>query len=230
AILTNHITGITKLSFRDVTPLNMLMREYVVATVRADHPITSTRDLIARLKKDPTSITFGFATARGNQNHIVIGMFARAAGVDPKALKTVIFASGAAGLTAVLGGHIDMLVGTPGTALPQVETGKARILGISAAARQPGRQAALPTFREQGIDAIYYAWRGYLLPKGVTPAQIAYWEQAFAKIVQAENWKKDLEDNAWSDDLRGAADTRKHLEAEHELLARMLVDLGVITR
>ena len=230
AIVTNHIIGTTKLGFRDVTPLNILMREYVTATVRADHPLTSAKDLLARLKKDPTSLSFGFATARGNQNHIVIGMFARAAGVDPKLLKTVVFASGAAGLTAVLGGHVDMLVGTPGTALPQVEGGKARVLGISSAARQPGKQAALPTFREQGIDAVYYAWRGFLLPRGVTPAQVAFWEQAFAKIVQAENWKKDLEDNAWADDLRGAAETRKHLEAEHELLSRMLTELGVITR
>lgn len=229
-IVTNHITGVTKLSFRDVTPLNVLMREYVTATVRADSQIASAQDLLARLKKDPAGITFGFATARGNQNHIVIGMFARAAGVEPKLLKTVIFASGAAGLTAVLGGHIDMLVGTPGTALTQAEAGKVRVLGISAAARLPGRQATLPTFREQGIDAVYYAWRGFLLPRNVTPAQVAFWEQAFAKITQGESWKKDLEDNAWSDDLRGAAETRKHLEAEHELLSRMLVELGVIAR
>ena len=230
AIVTNHITGVTKLSFRDVTPLNILIREYIVATVRIDHPLASANDLIARLKKDPASVSMGFATARGNQNHIVIGMLARAAGIDPKALKTVIFASGAQGLTAVLGGHVDMLVGTPGTALPQAEGGKVRILGISSATRQPGKLAAFPTFREQGIDAVYYAWRGFLAPRSITPAQIAFWEQAFAKIAQGEDWKKDLEDNAWADDLRGAAETRRHLEAEHELLSRMLVDLGVIAR
>lgn len=228
AIVTNHIIGTTKLSFRDVTPLNILMREYITATVRADSPIASAKDLIARLKKDPASVSFGFATARGNQNHIVIGMFARAAGVEPKGLRVVVFASGAAGLTAVLGGHVDMLVGTPGTTLPHVETGKVRVVGISAATRQPGKQAVLPTFREQGLDIVYYAWRGFLAPRGITPAQIAFWEQAFTKITQGETWKKDLEDNAWSDDLRGAVETRKHLEAEHELLSRMLVDLGVI--
>ncbi len=230
AIVTNHIAGVTKLSFRDVTPLNILIREYIVATVRIDSRIASAKDLVARLRKDPAGISFGFATARGNQNHIAIGMIARAAGVDPKLLKTVIFASGAAGLTAVLGGHVDMLVGTPGTALPQLEAGKVRVLGISSAARQPGKLAAVPTFREQGVDAVYYAWRGFLLPRDATPAQVAFWEQSFAKIAQSETWKKDLEDNAWADDLRGAAETRKHLEAEHELLSRMLVELGVIAR
>jgi putative tricarboxylic transport membrane protein len=230
AIVTNHLVGTTKLGFRDVTPLNILMREYVTATVRADSQIANAKDLLARLKKDPGSVTFGFATARGNQNHIVIGMIARAAGVDPKALRTAVFASGAAGLTAVLGGHVDMLVGTPGTALPQAAAGKARVLAVSAATRQPGNLAEVPTFREQGIDAVYYAWRGFLAPRDITPAQVAFWEQAFAKIAQGPSWKKDLEDNAWADDLRGAAETRKHLEAEEELLGRMLVELGVITR
>jgi putative tricarboxylic transport membrane protein len=230
AIVTNNVIGTTKLSYRDVTPLNIVMREYITATVRADSPIANAKDLIARLKKEPASVAFAFATARGNQNHIVIGMIARAAGVDPKALKTVVFPSGAAGLTAVLGGHVDILVGTPGTALTQVDSGKARIIALSAPTRQTGRLAAVPTFRDQGVDAVYYAWRGFLAPKDITPAQVAFWEQAFQKITQIDTWKQDLERNGWSEDLRNAADTRKHLEEEHELLGRMLVDLGVIQR
>jgi putative tricarboxylic transport membrane protein len=230
AIVTNHLLGTSKLSFRDVTPLNIVMREYIVATVRADSPIADAQDLMARLKKNPAGVTFGFATARGNQNHIVIGMLARAAGVDPKAVRTVVFQSGAAGLTAVLGGHVDILVGTPGTALTQVSSGKARILGVTAPARQSGRLADVPTFRDQGVDAVYYAWRGFLAPKAVTPAQIAFWEQAFEKISQADSWKQDLARNAWTEDLRNAEETRKHLEAEEEHLGRMLAELGVIAR
>jgi putative tricarboxylic transport membrane protein len=230
AIVTNHLIGTSKLSFRDVTPLNIVMREYITTTVRIDSAITDARDLMARLKKDPGSVSFGFATARGNQNHIVIGMLAKAAGVDPKLLKTVVFQSGAAGLTAVLGGHVDMLVGTPGTALTQAGSGKARILGMTAPTRQSGRLADVPTFREQGVDAVYYAWRGFLGPKGITPAQIAFWEHAFEKISQADSWKQDLERNGWTEDLRNAEETRKHLESENELLGRMLVELGVIQR
>ena len=230
AILTNNLVGTTKLSFRDITALNILMREYITATVRAESPLANAQDLLARLKADPGSVTFGFATARGNQNHIVIGMIARAAGVDPKALKLVIFPSGGAGLTAVLGGHVDLLIGTPSTALTQSGGGKARIIAISAPARQGGKLASVPTFREQGIDALYYSWRGFLAPKGITPAQVGFWEQVFEKLTQAPSWKQDLENNGWAEDYRNAAEARKHLEAEQEMLARMLVDLGVITR
>lgn len=88
----------------------------------------------------------------------------------------------------------------------------------------------MPTFRDQGVDAVHYAWRGFLAPKDITPAQVAFWEQAFQKITPIDTWKQDLERNGWCEDLRNAADTRKHLEEEHELLRRILVDLGLIQR
>ena len=229
-LLTNQIIGVSPIRYQDLTPLNILMREYVVLTVKADSPLGSGKDLIARLKKDPASVSFAFSSARGNQNHVVIGMIARAAGVDPKPLKTVVYNSGGQGATAVLGGHVDMLVGTPGTALPHLESGKAHVLGISAPQRQAGRLAGIPTLREQGIDAVYYSWRGFVGPKGLTPSQVAFWEQAFAKVIQGEEWKKDLEENAWAEDFRGSAETRKHLDVEYELLRKMLVDLGVVPR
>jgi putative tricarboxylic transport membrane protein len=230
SILTNEIVGTSKLSYRDLTPLNILMREYIVAWTHAGSPIMSAKEAIARVRKDPASLTFGFATAPGNQNHIVIGMLAKAAGVDPKAVKTVIFSSGGAGMTAALGGHVDVWVGTAGGALQHHRGSNARILGVSAPRRQGGGLEAAPTFREQGIDAEYYAWRGFVAPKGLTAAQTAFWDQAFASIIRTEEWKKDLVVNAWAEDFSGALDTRKRLDAEHELLTGRLVELGLVTR
>jgi putative tricarboxylic transport membrane protein len=226
-LLTNQIIGVTQLGYRDFTPLNILLREYVVVSVLPDSPLASAKDLIARMRKDPASVTFGFGTSPGNQNHVVIGMLARAAKVDPKQLKTVIFNSGAAAATAMLGGHVDVLVGTPGTILPHISGGKARALGISAPARQQGPYAATPTLRENGADAVYYSWRGFLGPRGLTPPQVAYWEQAFAKVTEADEWKQDLEKNAWNGDFRGSAEARKHLDSEFELLKTILSELGV---
>jgi putative tricarboxylic transport membrane protein len=229
-ILTNQITGLSQIRYQDLTPLNILMREYIAVWTRSESPIASGRDMIARIKRDPASVAFAFSTARGNQNHVVIGMFARAAGVDPKTLKTVIFPSGGQGMTAALGGHVDVWVGTAGGALPYMASGSIRVLGITAPQRQTAKFATVPTFREQGIDATYYAWRGFLAPKGLTAAQIAFWDQAFAHVAQSEEWKKELEDNAWAEGFLGSADTRRHLDAEFEMLGRMLVELGVVSR
>jgi putative tricarboxylic transport membrane protein len=157
----------------------------------------------------------------------VLGMIARSAGIDPKALKIVVYSSGGQGITAALGGHVDVWAGTVAGALPHVQSNTVRVLGVSAAQRLAGPAAPLPTFREQGIDAVYYAFRGTIAPGGLTPAQIAFWDQAFAKIVKDDEWKKVSYENVWVEDFRGAAEARKHLDNEFALLQKVLADLGV---
>ena len=227
-LLTNQIVGTSVFGYQDFTPLNILVREYIAVWVRNESPIASAKELAATLRKNPASVSFAFATARGNQNHIVIGMIAKAVGADPKALKTVVYASGGQGMIAAIGGHVDVWVGTAGSAQQHQQNGTIRILGLSAGQRQGGRLAAVPTLREQGIAVEYFAWRGFAGPKGMTAAQTAFWDQAFAKVVEAEEWKKELDDNAWADVFTEAAETRKHLDAEYALLRNMLGELGVV--
>lgn len=227
-LVTSQIAGTSQLGYQDFTPLNIMVREYIAVWVRTQSPIATGKELMAILRKDPTAISFAFATARGNQNHIVIGMLAKAAGVDPKSLKIVVYPSGGQGMTAAIGGHVDVWVGTAGSAQNHQQAGTVRILGLSAGQRQAGRLAAVPTLSEQGIAAEYFAWRGFAGPKGLTAAQTAFWDQAFTKLIEAEEWKKELDDNAWAGGFSGAAETRKHLDAEYILLRNMLAELGVV--
>jgi putative tricarboxylic transport membrane protein len=229
-ILVNRILGVSAIGYRELTPLAMLMREHIVVWVRADSPVASARDLVARLRKDPGSIAFGFSGARGNQNHILIAMLARAAGADPKAIKVVVYSSGSLGATATLGGHVEVWVGTPATFLPHEATGAARSLGIGSAERQPGILSGIPTFREQGVDAVFSDARGFIGPSGLAPAQVGFWSAAFARMVESESWKKDLERFAWTADYKGATDAVKFLDERSELLAKVLAEVGLVKR
>ena len=89
-------------------------------------------------------------------------------------------------------------------------------------------QAALPTLKEQGIDAEFFSWRGFIGPRGLAPAQLAFWDQAFARMVQGDEWKQDVEQNAWTEDYMTATATIKHLDSEYALLKSLLGELGVI--
>lgn len=227
-MLTNHILGTSPLKYQDFTPLSVLIREYVLVSTRAESPIVSGRDLVERLKKDPASVSFAFATSRGNHNHIIIGMILKAAGADPKKAKVVIFGSGGEATTAMLGGHIDVCVCAPADSIAHLQAGKSRALGLSAPQRQKGALAAVPTLKEQGVDAVFFSWRGFIGAKGLTAAQVAFWDQAFGKAIQSDEWRQDLEKNAWAEDFMASADTRKHLDTEYEVMTRMLADLGVV--
>lgn len=226
ALLTNHIVGASTLRYQDLTPLAILMREYIAVWTRAESPIKSAKELVARLKSNPSSVSFGLSPALGNQNHIVLGMLAKAADIDPKSLKIVVYAGGA-GVTAALGGHIDAWVGTLGGAIPLAHAGKVNVMGISAEKRQPGKAIALPTFREQGIDAVYAAYRGIIGPGGLSAAQIAYWDATFSKVVNGAEWKHSALEHAWEADYKNSANTRKFLDAEYPVLRKTLLELGV---
>ena len=226
-LLANRIMGTTELSYTDFTPLNILAREYVVFGVKPDSPITSLKELTARLKKDPTSVSFAFATARGNHNHIVLGMYLKSIGVDPKVAKTVIYPGGGPALTAMLGGHIDVYVASPRSLFPLQKEGRAKVLAVSSAQRDKGALAELATFREQGVDAVFFTWRGFMGPKGLKPAEIAYWDGVFGKLARSEEWKQDTEKQFWNADFLLSAETRKHIERENELVRGILTDLGL---
>jgi putative tricarboxylic transport membrane protein len=227
ALLSNHILGVTQLHYRDLTPLAMLMREYVAVWTHAASPIKSVQDLFARLRANPASVSFGLSPALGNQNHIVLGMLAKAAGIDPKLLKIVVYASGGNGITAALGGHVDAWVGTLGGTIPLAQSGKVNVLGISADKRQQGKALSLPTFREQGINAAYAAYRGAIGPGGLSAAQRAYWDATFAKIVSTPEWKATALEHAWESDHKTSAEARKYLDAQYETLRKILIELGV---
>ena len=99
-LLTNHLTKKNLVGPGDVTPLAILISEYIAFNVRVDSPYRSDKDLIAKLKADPGSVVLGISTALGNINHIAFAVVAREAGIDSKKVKTVIFESAGAGVTA----------------------------------------------------------------------------------------------------------------------------------
>jgi putative tricarboxylic transport membrane protein len=227
ALLTNHILGTSPLHYRDLTPLAMLMREYVAVWTHAASPLKTVKDLLARLKANPSSVSFGLSPALGNQNHIVLGMLAKAAGIDPRQLKIVVYSNGGAGITAALGGHVDAWAGSLAGAIPLAQSGKVNVMGVSAASRQPGRAVALPTFREQGIDAVYAGYRGSVGPGGLSAAQRAYWDATFAKIVSTPEWKAAALEYAWEPDYKNSAEAQQYLAQAYNNLKNILSELGV---
>jgi len=64
-------------------------------------------------------------------------------------------------------------------------------------------------------------------PKGLSQAQVAYWEGVLRKATQVPEWRADLEKNYWSDDFVPSAQFRKDLEKDYADMKAVLVDLGL---
>ena len=94
---------------------------------------------------------------------------------------SVHFNGGAPSVTALLGGHVDVLAGGTADALPQYRSGDFRVLGISAPQRD-GNMPDVPTMREQGFDVIAASGTGIVAPAG-TPADVVQVLTAAVKRV-----------------------------------------------
>lgn len=226
-VFTNQLAGLTPLGYTDLTPLACLVVDHTVITVAADSPIRTLRDLIDRLKSDPGAVSFGMVS-RGGPNHLALSQAVRSAGLDPRKLRTVVFKTNAESIMAVVGGHIQAVVSSASAALPQVQAGQTRMLAIAAAERAAGPLAQVPTMREQGISATGIAnWRAIFGPKGMSAAQIAFWDNALARMASTEEWNRELDGTNMSRLFLQGRDFMRYLGEEFAATRAVMADLGL---
>jgi putative tricarboxylic transport membrane protein len=227
SILTNHITGRTPMKYSDATPLAQIGAESVVFSVRAESPLKTAKDLAARLKADPASLSFSIGVAVGSHNHIAVAEVAKAVGADIRKLKVVAFSGSADGLAALLGGHIDVAASPASGVLAHVRAGRLRILAVSAEQRMTGELASVPTWTELGIRAVAANWRSVIGPKGLSEQQVAYWDDVLGRLAKLPEWRQDLEAKAVEPTYLNSRDTRRRMDAEHAQLTAVLTELGL---
>ena len=222
-VLANHAMG--RSVYTDMTPVAILFGEYIGIAVKADSPIKSGRDLLERLKKDPTAHSIGIATSIGNINHQGVAGALKSAGIDIRKTRNVIFDSGALAITAMLGGHIDAVPVSLGSWESHVKTGAARVIAVSSAERVAGFFSGTPTWREQGANSVVFNWRAMFGPKGMTPEQVAYWENNFQRLLETPEWKAEMVKRSSITQFVGAAPMKKRMDEEYPEIKAILVDL-----
>ena len=159
AILTNE----SPVTLEQVTPIARLTGEYEVIVVPSSSEIQTLDDLIAKFKEDPQSVSWGGGSA-GGTDHMLVGLIAKEAGVDPDGINYVPFAGGGEALASILGGHVSAGVSGYQEFAGQIETGDLRALAISSAERLDG--VDIPTLKEQGVDVELTNWRAVFAPPG----------------------------------------------------------------
>jgi putative tricarboxylic transport membrane protein len=227
SLLTNHIIGKTAASHRDFTPLAMLYDEYIGFAVKADSPIRSGTELLQALRKDPDGLPIGIATSAGNTNHIAAALATRTAGGDVKKLKVVVFNSGGESMTALLGGHVAVVVTPSANLIPHQQAGRMRVVAVASPARLAGPLAVAPTWKEQGVDAVVANWRPVIAAKDLAPAPIEFWEQVFARLTQSDEWRAEIERSGGVNHYMGSRQLAQFLEAEHARFRVILSELGL---
>jgi len=178
----------------NVVPIARLTAEPEALVVNASSPIKNAKDLAAALKANPGAVSFAGGSA-GGTDHILAGLIAKEAGVDPSKVNYVAFTSGAEAVAAVLGGQVSVGVSGIGEFAQHIKAGRVRAIAVSSGARIAG--VDIPTLKEQGVNVELVNWRGVWGAPGITPDQRKALIAAVEAGIANPKWKETLEKLDW---------------------------------
>lgn len=179
----------------NVVPIARLTAEAEAIVVNASSPIKNAKDLVAALKANPGAVSFAGGSA-GGTDHLLAGLIAKDAGVDPGKVNYVPFTSGPEAVAAVLGGQIAVGISGIGEFAQHIKAGRVRAIAVSSAARIPG--VDIPTLKEQGVDVELVNWRGVWGAPGITADQRKALIAAVEAGIANAKWKDALEKLDWT--------------------------------
>lgn len=226
-LLLINLTGQTQYSFRDLTPLAMLIHDYGAFAVSKKSRFNSITEVMEALKKDPKSVKVGGISAFGSMDHIQFLIAAKAAGVQN--LKDITYVSFQEGehLAALLGGHIDVLSTGLAEVTTALQTGSIKVLAITSPQRVPGTLASVPTLKEEGIDAEFVNWRGLFGPPEMPDYAVEYWINTLSKMVQTMEWERSVTKYNWTKAFMPGKEFLNYLEKVNEEYKVILKELGL---
>jgi tripartite-type tricarboxylate transporter receptor subunit TctC len=149
--------------FVPVTILNHLPF-LVVANPKAG--ISNVQELLAKARAKPGTVSYG-SLGIASSAHVAMEMFAQQQGIE---LLHVPYQGTGPGVTALLGGEIDLLFASIGPSLPHVRAGRLRAVAVTSRNRS-SVVPDVPTFIESGLDFEVAGWFGIMAHRG-TPANI----------------------------------------------------------
>jgi tripartite-type tricarboxylate transporter receptor subunit TctC len=173
--------------FKDFTPITLATRFPTVILLHPSVPATTPKEFVALAKGQPGRFVYSSA-GTGNGSHLTLELFRAAAGLD---MMHVPYKGGAPAVQALLAGEVQLTAVSVNTALPQVQSGKARALGVASSKRSPALPD-VPTFNESGILFEGDSWLGIVGPPGIPANIVARLNAAIAATLRQPDVEERL--------------------------------------
>lgn len=176
---------------KDLRAVALVAAGPAVLVVNADSPYKTLDDIIQAAKKDPSRLSFA-TPGTGTISHLISEAWQKSSNVK---FTHVPFRGMAQAMPDLLGGRIDMYMGSIPTLLSHIQSGKVRAIGVTTA-RRSKLLPDVPTYTESGIKGVELAsvW-GVMAPAGTPDAIVKQLNEAINKVVNAPETAKKIADS-----------------------------------
>ena len=169
---------------RDLTMIAQLALDEQFIVVRSDSRFKSIKEIVAESKKKENALSIAGAD---QADRICSRLFEKGAGIK---MRFAQFNSSGEAMTALLGGHVDMIWANASEFGSQYDAKMVVPLVVAQEKRFP-QYKDVPTFRENGLDVIFQFFRGVVAPPGVSPEVVAYYENMMKNLNDTKAWKEN---------------------------------------
>jgi tripartite-type tricarboxylate transporter receptor subunit TctC len=173
----------------DFTPLSYVCATGLVVLVHPSVEVKNIRELIAMAKAQPEKLNYA-SSGVGSVHHLAGELFKSQAGVN---MAHVPYKGAGPALTDLIGGQVPVMFATIGPALPMIQSGKARALGVTSAKRSAALPE-VPTIAEQGLPG-YEAvlWFAMVAPPNMPPAMASRFQKDLQSSLVDATLIRELE-------------------------------------
>ncbi len=216
-----------KVSYKDMTPIALLGLDPNIVVVRADSPYKSMRELLDFAKANPKKLKQAGASVTSTPNFDRIAIEE----TTGAAWDYVAFLSGGEAVTALLGGHVHLVIGQPADMAGHLRAGTLRTLVTFSETRLAGHPQ-VPTMRELGITARVSRGtvRGIIGPPEMPAHAVQYWEEVLRKLTQTQAYLQFASEIELFSKFLPSREFSKFLDEESANLARFLGQIGPIKK
>jgi putative tricarboxylic transport membrane protein len=208
------------------TPLASLTTEPEAIAVSSKSPYKTLDDLVKDMKADPGKFSVGGGSA-GGTDQILLGLLAKAAGVDPSKPKYVAYSGGGEALQSILSGSVDAGISGVSEFADQVEAGKMRVLAVSSAEGVEVAGKPVKSISEQGLDVEITNWRGVVGPPDIKPADRDAAIEALQKMHDSPEWQDAMKKNDWDDFFKTGDEFKSYIDSENQRVEGILGEIGL---
>lgn len=206
-------------TLKDFTPIGLLVAQTGLLVVHPSLPAKSVKELVALARARPGEVLYASSGA-GSFSHLAVALLTSMTNTQ---MLHVPYKGGGPATTALISGETQFLVGSPAAVLPQLNSGRLRLLAVTSDTRLP-QFPQTPTVAEAGVPGYEFrAWVALFGPAGLPKPVVDKLNAEIRKVLDSRDSRLD----AFEPWYMTPGDTAARIKADYEKYGRLIKATGV---